>query len=213
MAISSAQNASKLQNAAKERQPMSKKKQKHLQYQWRSWQYKNTTLLLLSIGVVAYLASTPLIKQVITALGQTGYIGAFIVGIFFVSTFTVAPASVVLFNLADTLHPLEVAVFAGAGAMLGDYILLRYLKDKVFDEVRPLLKQVTTHKHFKMYYTPYFGWLTPLMGAIVIASPLPDEVGIGLMGLSRIKPWQFMLLAFLLNSIGIFLIVMLAGMA
>ena len=44
-----------------------------------------------------------------------GYLGAFITGIFFVSTFTVVPASVVLFRLAESLHPIEVALLAGLG--------------------------------------------------------------------------------------------------
>lgn len=157
-----------------------------------------------------YLATTPLVRTVIQSLGSTGYIGAFIVGMFFVSIFTVAPASIVLFNLADTLHPVEVALLAGAGAVVGDYIIFRYLRDTIFDELQPLFERVTTHRLTKLYYTPYFQWLTPILGAIFIASPGPDEVGIGLMGLSKIKPWQFMMTTFLLNSIGILVIILLA---
>jgi hypothetical protein len=39
-----------------------------------------------------------------------GYIGAFIVGFFFVSTYTVAPSGVVLFTLANELDPLVIAL-------------------------------------------------------------------------------------------------------
>lgn len=41
-------------------------------------------------------------------MGNLGYLGAFITGIFFVYTFTVVPGSIVLFNLANTLHLFEV---------------------------------------------------------------------------------------------------------
>lgn len=177
---------------------------------WKHWRYKNTTLLVLSMFLFLYLATTPLVRTVIQSLGSTGYIGAFIVGMFFVSIFTVAPASIVLFNLADTLHPVEVALLAGAGAVLGDYLIFRYLKDTIFEELQPLFQRVTTHRLTKLYYTPYFQWLTPILGAIFIASPGPDEVGIGLMGLSKIKPWQFLMITFLLNSIGILLITLFA---
>lgn len=177
---------------------------------WRHWRYKNTTLLVLSLIAIFLLASTDWIKQVIAALGETGYIGAFAMGMFFVSVFTAAPAGVVLFNIADRLHPIETALMAGLGGVVGDYILFRYFKDTVFNELAPLFEKITTHKIAKLFYTPYFGFLLPIIGMIFIASPGPDEVGIGLLGLSKIKPWQFLLITFLLNTVGILAIILLA---
>jgi hypothetical protein len=63
----------------------------------------------------------------------------------------------------------------------------------------------------RIFSTPYFAWILPVLGAFIIASPFPDEIGIGLMGISRMKTWQFLLLAFVLNSTGIFFIVTLAN--
>ena len=177
---------------------------------WKHWRYKNTTYLVISMFVFLFLATTPLVKGFIEAMGSTGYIGAFIMGMFFVSIFTAAPAGVVLYNLAETLHPLEVAVLAGAGGVVGDYIIFRFLKDTLFEELQPLFHKVTTHRLTKLFYTPYFMWLTPILGVLFIASPGPDEIGIGLLGLSRIKPWQFLLVTFLLNSAGILSIILIA---
>lgn len=178
--------------------------------QWKNWRYKNTTFLIVSLFAFFFLATTSVAQNIISALGATGYIGAFFVGIFFVSIFTAAPASVVLFNLANSLHPVEIALIAGAGAVVGDYIIFRYMKDTVFEELAPLFEKVTTHKLRKLFYTPYFVWLTPILGMLFIASPGPDEVGIGLLGLSKIKKWQFLLVTFVLNFTGILLIVLLA---
>lgn len=113
---------------------------------WRRWKYKNTFMLLISLVVFFWLAKTPFVDSVIKEIGTFGYLGAFITGIFFVSTFTVAPAAVILFNLADVLHPIEVAILAGLGAMVGDYIIFRFMKDKVFDELLPLLRKLHTPK-------------------------------------------------------------------
>jgi hypothetical protein len=55
--------------------------------------------------------------------------------------------------------------------------------------------------------TPYFGWLAPVVGALVIASPLPDELGITLLGIARLRNWQFVVLSFIFNFAGIFAIV------
>jgi hypothetical protein len=178
--------------------------------QWKNWRYKNTTYLLLSVIVFLYFATTPTVANVIESLGNTGYIGAFFAGIFIVSVFTAAPAAVVLFNLANNLHPLEIALLAGLGGMFGDYVIFRYAKDKVFVELAPLFRKVTTHRITKLYYTPYFMWLTPILGMIFIASPGPDEIGVGLLGLSKIKRWQFLLVTFGLNFGGILLVVLLA---
>lgn len=195
---------------------MAKKKQKlfktDLNKAWRLWPYKNTTLLALSLVAFFYLARTPEVENFINSIGSLGYLGAFITGIFFVSTFTVAPAAVVLFNLADHLHPVEVALLAGLGAMAGDYIIFRFLKDKVFDELVPIFKRMHTPYVRTLFKSPYFSWVMPFIGAVVIASPLPDEAGISLLGMSKIRPWQFFVVTFALNALGIFIVVTTANL-
>lgn len=167
-------------------------------------------MLIASLVLFFYLAGTPFVDRVITEIGTLGYVGAFITGIFFVSTFTVAPAAVVLFHLAETLHPIEVAILAGLGAMIGDYLIFRFMKDRVFEELLPVVRRLHTPKIKLLFKSPYFAWLLPLVGAFVIASPLPDEVGVSMLGLSAIKKWQFFALAFVLNAIGIFIVVSIA---
>ena len=178
---------------------------------WKSWKYRNTAFLILSISLFIYFLESSHVQFFIKSIGGLGYIGSFISGLFFVSVFTVAPASAVLFDIAKTtLNPYLVALFAGLGAVFGDYLILRILKDRVFEELMPLFKKMRGSFLETIFSSPFFAWLIPLIGAAIIASPLPDEIGIGLMGLSKIKNWQFILLTFLLNSIGIFIIVSLA---
>ncbi len=177
---------------------------------YRGWGYKNTGFLIVSVVVFFYFADTDFVKNIINIIGNFGYLGAFITGIFFVSTFTVAPAMVVLYNLADKLNPFEVAILAGLGAVAGDYLIFRFFKDKVFEELKPLFFRLQGHYFRKVFRTPYFTWLTPLIGAVIIASPFPDEVGVGILGIARLKNWQFALLSFFLNATGIFIIVTIA---
>lgn len=190
--------------------PKRKKQTVRFPRRWRRWKYENTILLILSLLLLFYLAQTPVLDAIITRVGNLGYLGAFLAGIGFVSTFTVAPAMVVIFHLAEILNPIEVALLAGLGAMIGDYILFRFMKDRVFDELRPLFLKLHTPKTKILFKSPYFAWVLPVFGAFIIASPLPDEVGVGMLGLSRIKKWQFFVLAFALNAIGIFVAVSLA---
>ena len=178
--------------------------------QWKNWQYKNTTLLILSLVLLFVLSQQPTFKSFVSYIGNFGYIGAFIAGAFFVSIFTVAPSALVLFFIAETLNPFGVAIFAGAGAVIGDYLIFRFLRDRVFNELKPMFLKNGGNILVKLFKTPYFIWLLPLVGAFIIASPFPDEVGIGLLGASKLKSWQFISLSLILNSIGIFLVIITA---
>ena len=179
---------------------------------YKHWKLKNTFLLIASMGVLFYFADNPFIKNVIHEIGGLGLFRAFLAGIFFVSTFTVAPASVILFYLVKELDPLGVIISAGIGAMFGDYIIFRFFKDKVFEELKPIFTKLGGSHISRLFSTPYFAWLAPVFGAIIIASPFPDEIGIGLLGIAKLKNWQFLTLSFILNSLGIFLIISFANL-
>jgi len=178
--------------------------------QWRFWSYKNTLLLVVSLIAFLFIAETPLIERFIQRFGELGYLGAFVVGAMFASVFTVAPATIILFEMANLLNPLEVAVIAGLGAMAGDYLIFRLFQDKIIVELKPLFKGFIRPSIRKLFRTPYFSWLIPFFGAIIIASPFPDEVGVSILGLSRIRRWQFLLITFILNATGIIFVVALA---
>ena len=174
------------------------------------WRYKNTIFLLFSLVLLYLFAGRPEVKSFIELIGGFGYFGAFLVGIMFVSTFTVAPSLMILYRLAETLNPFIVAILAGIGAVIGDYIIFRYYRDKIFTELKHLFKKLKGPYVFKIFTTPYFAWLTPLLGAAIIASPLPDEVGVGILGISKISTWKFVIVSFILNAAGIFIVVTLA---
>lgn len=175
-----------------------------------NWKYKNTILLILSLVVLYFVAESDFVKSLIMILGEWGYLGAFVVGIFFVSTFTVAPSVLVVYYLAQTLNPWEVAVFAGLGAAVGDILIFSFIRNGFFDEIKPIFNFFKKPFFLRIFNTPYFAWLLPIVGAIIIASPFPDEIGISLMGLSKIKKWQFIVVSFVLNSAGLLVIATLA---
>lgn len=175
-----------------------------------TWKYKNTFFLVLSLLAFWVLADTAAAKQFLIMIGDWGYFGALIAGIFFVSTFTVAPSILVIYYLSQSLNPWEVALFAGIGAMIGDVFIFSFLRDGFFDEIKPLFSFFKKPLFVRLFNSPYFAWALPIIGAIIIASPFPDEIGISLMGLSHIKRWQFLLISFCLNSAGLFTIITIA---
>ena len=179
-------------------------------YPLYNWQYKNTFFLVVSLVLLYLFAGTDYIRNIVDTVGSLGYIGAFVAGLLFVSTFTVAPAIILLYNLADTLNPLAIAVIAGFGALLGDYIIYKFVKNNLLKELETLFNKIPGSYLFKIFKTPYFAWLTPLIGMAIIASPAPDELGVGILSISKIRGWQFMILSLILNALGIFIVVTVA---
>jgi hypothetical protein len=55
-----------------------------------------------------------------------------------------------------------------------------------------------------------FRWFITSIGALIIASPLPDELGLAFLGLSRIPFKLFVPISFVFNVIGIYIITILA---
>lgn len=139
-------------------------------------------------------------------LSTFGYPGAFIAGILFVCSFTIAIGAVALVELAKVLNPVALALVAGAGAVIGNVLIFRFIKDDIMDEVTPLFKKFGGNHLKVLLHSKYFRWSLPVIGAMIIVSPLPDEVGVSLMDIAGMSTLRFVLLSFMLNSLGIFLI-------
>jgi hypothetical protein len=175
------------------------------------WRYHNTTLLILSLLVLYLVKDTKPVIDIILHIERTGLWGALGAGFLFTSTFTTGPAILLISRMGTVIDPLTLALIGGIGAMCGDYILLHILQDRVFEELAPLFKKMKRKRHLHIFDTPYFAWLAPLAGALIIASPIPDEAGIGLLGTTKISHTQFLILTFMMNALGILAIGLLAG--
>lgn len=174
---------------------------------WHHWKYKNLTLLTIGIILAISLSRYENFHSFLLGLGGFGYIGAFFAGILFVSTFTVATGIVILLVLAESLSPWEIGVIAGLGAVVGDFTIFRFIKDNLISEIAPIYNNLGGDHITKILHTKYFIWTLPVIGAILIASPFPDEIGVSLMGVAKMKTYQFLVLSFILNAMGIFIVV------
>jgi len=175
---------------------------------WHRYHYKNLTSIAISLLIAFLLVNNSGFNSFLLHLGNFGYLGAFIGGILFVSTFTVAIGTVILFDLVKYLNPIEIALIAGAGAVVGDMIIFQFIRTKgLVEEIKHFFHYFGSDRLEHLIHTKYFSWSLPVIGALIIASPLPDELGVSLMGISHMKTWKFITISFLLDSVGIFLIV------
>lgn len=140
-------------------------------------------------------------------------IASFIAGIFFTSLLTISPASIVIADLGTRGAPLEIAFFGALGAVVGDMILFFFIKDKVSLEIAELLKNKIEHYHLDRMHSKYARWVLPALGAFIIASPLPDELGIMLMGAAKMKTRNLIPVSFVMNFIGVLLVLAMGSIA
>ena len=167
---------------------------------------RDIAIVISSVVIAIIFAKTGVLGSLITSTQEVRFIGSFIAGILFTSVFTVAPATVALGEIAQANSVVTVAILGGLGALVGDLIIFRFVKDRLSEDLLRLLRASKSERLISVFKNGLFRWLVPLMGALIIASPLPDEVGIAMMGLSNVRTSLFIPLSFILNSAGILVI-------
>lgn len=178
-----------------------------------TWPFTNLTLLVISIVGTIILSRNESFQFFLEHLNGWGYLGAFIAGILFVSSFTALISILVLLSLAEQHSPLEVGLLAGLGGVFGDLIIFHFIRNNLKDELTLVYKMFGGDHLTKVLQTPYFAWMLPLFGAIIIASPLPDEIGVSLLGLSKMSTSTFVGASFFLNALGLTIVLTLGLLA
>lgn len=137
-------------------------------------------------------------------------LAAFIAGVFFTSMITVAIASVAFASIGSPDNILLISVVGALGAVCGDMLLFLFIRDTITEDLKAVIKPGSYKKLASYFHGGFFRWVAPLVGGLVIASPLPDEVGLALMGMSKVRSYYVIPLSFVMNVIGIWAIISIA---
>jgi uncharacterized membrane protein YdjX (TVP38/TMEM64 family) len=164
-------------------------------------------LLFIIVGAIVALVLSDLgiIDHLIALFGSSA-LASFTAGIFFTSVFTIAPASVALGHIALTADPHVVALWGALGAVCGDLILFYFIRDRFADDLVDSFGSVFAKHIISSFHVGFLKWLSPIF-ALIIASPLPDEFGVALLGVSRVRAYVMIPVSFIGNILGIYLIV------
>lgn len=164
-------------------------------------------MIALGVTLAFFLVETGLLDLFVDVVGDYYILASFIAGIFFTSVFTIAPASVALVHIAENAPISSVAIFGAFGAMCGDLILFFFIRDRFTEDLMATMKKSTVRHILRSFHFGFLRWLSPIVGAFIIASPLPDEFAITLLGMSKVRTVIFMPLAFVMNGLGIYLLI------
>ena len=138
---------------------------------------------------------------------STGYFGIFIAGLMFSYGFTAAPAISLFLILAESQNIYAATLIGGFGALLSDLTIFMFVRASFADEIEKLSKEkliVKLNHHTPGKLKKYF---LPVLAGFIIASPLPDEIGVTLLASVRsISTRLFAVVSYLLNTLGILVI-------
>ncbi len=165
---------------------------------------RDGALIVLSIIVAVLLVYSNTLDRLLASAQGLGYLGSFIAGMFFTTVFTTAPAIAALGEIATVNSPVTTALLGAAGAVVGDMLIFRFVRDRLSDHISLLVSHRTNKKRRRaLFKHRMFRYLTFFIGGLIIASPLPDELGVALLGFSKLQPSWFVPLSFVFNFIGI----------
>src|SRR3989344_2851920 len=134
-----------------------------------------------------------------------GYSGTFVAGIMFAYGFTAAPATAVFLILAQHQNIYLASLIGGLGALISDLFIFSFIRQSFADEIRKLGREKIV-KYFNGRLPGAIKKYTlPVVAGFVIASPLPDEIGVAMLAASKVISTKiFSVISYALNTIGIF---------
>lgn len=172
------------------------------------WKYRNTILLAVAMVLLIIFADHAIVRGIVSGISGLRFVGIILAGMFYVSTFTIVPATLLLSEMSKIYGFWETVLLATVGAIIGDYLIFRFIKDTVAGEVGSILKSLGKERHLvNLFKSPLFAWMLPVLGAVIIASPLPDEFGLSVWGISQMNSRKFIFIVAILDLIGMLLLV------
>ena len=167
-------------------------------------------MLCASIAGTVLLIKTNIIADLLSRVRDFDFVASFVSGFFFSSGIVTPPAMVAIIESAKFVPMWEITVVGSIGAVCGDLLLFRFMHSRLLEYFLQMSLHPRVIRMARRVAAGPLWWLGPVLGAVVIASPLPDELGLIMMGMSTIRMVQFVPLAFVANVAGIYLTILVA---
>jgi hypothetical protein len=171
--------------------------------------YPKLSLYVISLFLVYFLFSGLAYGFLHNALVFMGYFGTFLAGLLYPFALTSAAGTGLLLILAKEQNLLLAGVTAGIGALISDIILFLFVKHLFSNEVQRLSKEKVIQTISRLIPNSVRAYLLTLFAGLLIASPLPTEIGIMLMiSIKKISVKKFVVIAYILHASAIFIILL-----
>jgi hypothetical protein len=174
--------------------------------------YPKLSLFIMSVILVYVFFSGLAYKPLNDALVFMGYFGTFLAGLLYPYALTSAAGTGILLILAKEQNILLAGVIAGIGALISDIILFLFVTHSFSDELQKLSKETIVRTVNRWIPDSIRVYLLATFAGLLIASPLPTEIGILLMtSIKNISFKKFIIIIYVLHASAIFVILLIGG--
>ena len=174
--------------------------------------YPKLTLFIISVILVYFFFSGLAYKPLYDILIFMGYFGTFLAGLLYPYALTSAAGTGILLILAKEQNLLLAGIIAGIGALISDLLIFLFIKHGFWDEVQKLSKETVVRTFNRWIPDSVRVYLVATFAGILIASPLPTEIGIILMAsIKNMSIKKFIILVYFLHASAIFIILLIGN--
>jgi hypothetical protein len=175
--------------------------------------YPKLFFLILTVVLAYFIFSNETTKGLVNYEGKEHFGYVFLFGSLFTFGFT-TPFAIGYFLTYSTQNVLLNAIVGGVGAVIADLTIFKLIKFSFMDEFNKLKREKrikNIRKMFDLHLPKKIKlYLSFIFAGIIIASPLPDEIGVSMLaGMTKIKVFQLAVLSFVFNSLGIAILLLL----
>jgi len=147
------------------------------------------------------------LENVIDILLPVKFLAIFITGLMYAPLLTTPLSIAAFYLLALHTNPILIAVIGGIGAAVGDVLIIHVLR--LLKKDLPKIKSKSlAHDLRRILHSVNLHFISFTLGVLIIISPLPDEIGLILLGVTNMSDIKILLLTAILNMIGIYLILL-----
>src|SRR3989344_4242787 len=115
---------------------------------------------------------------------SSGLIGAFIAGLFYTYGFSSPAAAAIFLILGSEGNILLMGLAGGLGALLADLTIFKIVRFSFEDEIKRLSKERRFLNIERKLPNIMKKYAMVVLGGLIIALPLPDEIGVSMLALS-----------------------------
>ncbi len=174
--------------------------------------YPKLSLYVISVILVYFLFSGLIYEPLHDALIFMGYFGTFLAGLLYPYALTSAAGTGILLILAKEQNVLLAWGIACIGALISDIIIFLFVKYGFSHEVQRLSKESVVRTVNRWIPASVRVYLLATLAGILIASPLPTEIGIMLLAsIKNISFKKFVVIIYVLHASAIFVILLIGS--
>jgi hypothetical protein len=174
--------------------------------------YPKLSLFIISVILVYVLFSGLAYTPLHEALVFMGYFGTFLAGLLYPYALTSAAGTGILLILTKEQNILLAGGIAGIGVLISDIILFLFVTHSFSDEVQKLSKETVVRTINRWIPDSIRVYLLATFAGLLIASPLPTEIGILLMtSIKNISFKKFIIIIYVLHVSAIFIILLIGN--